>query len=427
MMAAKRGICMSDTENLPPLSGERILSRLKALSRHTDVPGEMTRLTLSPSHCEAAAEVLALFRAAGMEAGIDPLGSVFGRRASERNDARTLIIGSHIDTVPNGGIYDGVLGVMAGLAVVERLNAEGRRLPFALEVMAFSDEEGVRFPSTMSSSRAVAGTLDAAALDEKDRDGISRREALAAFGCDPSGWASIARDPSRLVGYLELHIEQGPVLESRDEALGVVSAIAGCSRGNVRIKGKAGHAGTTPMHLRQDALTAAAEMILLIEKLGRDTLDLVATVGVISAKPGAVNVIPAEVSFSYDIRSAKDAIRVRAVATMMGRCREIAEERGVEVDIEMTYAIPAATCDEGLKAALKVGVGAANEVSEIPSGAGHDAMVFRNVCPQAMLFVRSRDGLSHHPDEYTSAEDIGLAAEALYRAVIALAEAEPVS
>jgi allantoate deiminase len=418
---------MSDTKTTDPLSGERILQRLKALARHTDVGGEMTRLSLSPSHRRAADEVIGLFRAAGLDASIDALGSVVGRRPAARNDARTLLIGSHIDTVPNGGIYDGILGVMTGLAVVERLNAEGRRLPFSLEVMAFSDEEGVRFPSTLTASRAVAGSFDPAALDEKDRDGISRREALKDFGCDPDGWPAVARDPATLVGFLEVHIEQGPVLESAGEALGVVSAIAGVSRGKVHVRGKAGHAGTTPMHMRRDALTAAAEMILMIEKLGQETLDLVATVGVATIRPGAVNVIPGEASFSYDIRSARDPIRVRAVATALGRCREIAEGRGVEVEIEMSYAQPAAVCDDGLKAALASGIGATAGVEEVLSGAGHDAMAFRNVCPQAMLFVRSRDGLSHHPDEFSTEQDIGRAAEALYGAVLALAEAEPVS
>jgi allantoate deiminase len=408
-----------------PLAGDAIVARLKALARHTDVPGEMTRLTLSPAHRAAADEVLGWFRAAGMTAEIDPLGSVVGRYRAARNDAKTLLIGSHIDTVPNGGIYDGPLGVMAGLAVVEELRRQGRQLPFAIEVLAFSDEEGVRFPSPFSSSRAVAGTFDEKLLSEADKDGVTRGEALKAFGCDPAQWARAARPRENLLGYLELHIEQGPVLEAEGEALGIVSAIVGLSRGKVTVKGKAGHAGTTPMRLRKDALTAAAEMVLAFEALARGQDDLVATVGMLSVRPGAGNVIPDTVAFSYDLRSSADATRVKALATVLGRCREIAEERGATVDIDMTSATPAAHSDAGLMEAIATGIGRQGLTARrLLSGAGHDAMVFRTVCPQAMIFVRSKDGLSHHPDEFTTVEDIGLAAQALYDAVIALAERE---
>jgi allantoate deiminase len=416
------------TTAVSPLSGESIVARLRALAHHTDIPGEMTRLSLSPSHRTAADEVLGLFRAAGMTAGIDPLGSVVGRYASGRNDAKTLLIGSHIDTVPNGGIYDGPLGVMAGLAVVEELARQGKKLPFDIEVLAFSDEEGVRFPSPFSSSRAVAGTFDEKLLAEMDRDGISRADALAAFGCDPARWSEARRDPKNLVGYIELHIEQGPVLEANDEVLGVVSAIVGLSRGRITLTGKAGHAGTTPMDMRKDALTAACEIVLALEKLGRETDDLVATVGNLTVSPGAGNVIPGKATFVYDIRSSKDAVRVRALALAMGRAREIAEERGLEIDIEMTGATPAASCDPALMDAFSSAIARQGGTPRrLVSGAGHDAMVFRNVCPQAMMFVRSKDGLSHHPDEFTTSEDIGKAAQALYDAVLALAESPGVS
>ncbi|MGL4241767.1 MAG: allantoate amidohydrolase [Beijerinckiaceae bacterium] len=408
-----------------PLDGETIAARLKALARHTDVPGEMTRVSLSPAHRTAADELLGWFRAAGMTAEIDPLGSVVGRYGAERNDTKTLLIGSHIDTVPNGGIYDGILGVVAGLAVVEELQRQKKRLPFAIEVLGFSDEEGVRFPSPFSSSRAVAGTFDEKLLAEKDRDGVSRAEALKAFGCDPTQWPRAARKREEILGYVELHIEQGPVLEAEGEALGVVSAIVGLSRGKVTVSGKAGHAGTTPMHLRKDALTAAAEMVLSFEKIARDQDDLVATVGVMTVKPGAGNVIPDTVAFSFDMRSSDDRTRVKALALAMGRCREIADERGVAVEIDLQSATPAAQSDPRLMEALAAGIGANGKAPRrLLSGAGHDAMVFRTVCPQAMLFVRSREGLSHHPDEYTTPEDIGLAVRALYDAVLKLAESE---
>ncbi len=403
-----------------PLSGDVIVDRLTALARHTDVPGQMTRLSLSPAHRAAADEVLALFRAAGLAAEIDPLGTVVGRLPCGSNDAKLLLIGSHIDTVPDGGIYDGILGVMAGLAVIEELKRTGRKLPFDVELLAFSDEEGVRFPSPFSSSRAVAGTFDAKLLDERDKNGVSRGEALKAFGCDPSLWPTVARDRERLLGYLELHIEQGPVLESAGHPLGVVSAIVGLSLGRMTVTGAAGHAGTTPMHLRRDALACAAEIVLALEAMARENDEIVATVGRLTVSPGAGNVIPGTVSFSYDIRSPRDAARVKALALAMGRAREIAEERGCSIDIEMTTAMPAAISDAHLKAAL--GKAAGEHAPELVSGAGHDAMIFRNVCPQAMLFVRSKNGLSHHPEEFTSAEDIGIAARALHDAVVALAE-----
>jgi allantoate deiminase len=406
-----------------PLSGETIVARLQSLARHTDVPGEMTRLSLSPSHRKAADEILGLFRAAGMEARIDPLGSVIGRYASDRNDARTLIIGSHIDSVPNGGIYDGPLGVMAGLAVIEELARQGKRLPFDIEIFAFSDEEGVRFPSSFSSSRAVAGTFDAKMLDEKDKDGVTRAEALTAFGCDPARWAEVKRDARTLVGYLEVHIEQGPVLEAENEALGVVSAIVGLSGGRMTITGKAGHAGTTSMDQRKDALTCACEIVLALEKIGRETDNLVATVGQLTVSPDAGNIIPGMVSFGYDIRSSRDGVRVKALARAMGRAREIADERGVEIDIAMTSALPASASDPALMEALSSAITRqAGKARHLVSGAVHDAMIFRTVCPHAMLFVRSKDGLSHHPDEFTTAEDIGKAARALYDAVMVLAE-----
>jgi allantoate deiminase len=404
------------------LSGEAIERRLRELAEFTDVPGQMTRLSLSPSHRKAADMLLTWFKAAGMTAEIDAMGSVVGRYGSASNDAKTLIIGSHIDTVPNGGIYDGNLGVITGLALVEELSKQGKRLPFAIEVIAFSDEEGVRFPSALSSSRAIAGKLEAKALDEKDRDGISRREALIAFGCNPDDWQKCQRNPADLMGYLEVHIEQGPVLEAHLEPLGVVTGIAGTSRGTITITGKAGHAGTTPMSMRRDALTAAAEVILAIEKIARDSDGLVTTVGVVTIAGQAVNVIPGEVTISYDIRAGQDKVRVRGVAQAIGVAKEIAEARNCVAEIDMTYAAPAAESDPAFVSAFSSAIKKqTGQVIALPSGAGHDAMVFRNVCPQAMLFIRCKDGLSHHPEEHATVADIGAGAQALFDAVIELA------
>jgi allantoate deiminase len=405
--------------------GAALVDRLKALATCTDVPGEMTRLTLSPAHRQAAEMVRGWFAEAGLAVKMDALGSVVGRHATSRPEARTLLIGSHLDTVPNGGIYDGPLGVIVGLEVVARLAREGKTLPFHIEVIAFADEEGVRFPSALSSSRAMAGQFDPKVLDEKDDHGITRRDALMAFGVDPDRWSDVCREPSSLVGYLEVHIEQGHVLEAANEALGVVSAISGTSRGKLTFKGKAGHAGTIPMNLRQDALAAAAETIVAIEALALQTEGLLATVGVLTIPTAAVNVIPGEVAIIYDIRAKTDRERVRGVAQALGLAREIAERRNILIDIDMAYAAPAAVSDPALMDALASAIQAqGGKGLRLPSGAGHDAMSFRTTCPQAMLFVRCKGGVSHHPEEHAEPDDIARAAQALYETVLRLADAE---
>lgn len=401
-----------------PLDGEAIAARLKALARFTDVPGEMTRLTLSPAHRAAAGEVAGWFRAAGLEdVHMDGTGSIVGRYAADRPGAKTLIIGSHIDTVRNAGIYDGNLGVLAGLAAVEQLHREGRRLPCAIELIAFADEEGVRFLSTLTSSKALAGTFDPACLYDVDADGISRREALAAFGAPADAIAGLARDPAATLGYVEVHIEQGPVLEALGLPLGIVTAIAGATRGVVRLEGQAGHSGTLPMPMRHDALAAAAEIILEVERRGRADVapaSLVATVGTLHIPGGAVNVVPGAVQFSIDVRSSDDAVREAAVADIAEEIARICTRRGIARDIAWGYEAPAAPCDPALQAGLAAAVESLGlTVHRLPSGAGHDAMVFRGLLPMAMLFVRSRNG-SHNPQEYAAPEDIGLAAKALH-------------
>ena len=248
--------------NLSPLDGEVLEKRLELLSHHTDEPGRMTRLYLSNSHRAATQTVADWMRSAGMVARLDAAANVVGRYEGAPGATKTLLIGSHIDTVRNAGWYDGNLGVVTGIAVVAELNRLGRRLPFAIEVIAFGDEEGVRFPSTLTGSKAIAGCFDPASLDERDAGGMTRRDWLEALGCIAADIPSVARDPSQLLGYLEVHIEQGPVLEAKDLPVGVVTAINGVSRGEVRVTGVAGHAGTLPMPMRHDAVAAAAEMTL---------------------------------------------------------------------------------------------------------------------------------------------------------------------
>ena len=405
-----------------PMDGASVLARLQALAALTDVPGEMTRLSLSPAHKAAALQVAEWFRAAGLEqVHIDATGSVTGRHVAGAPGASTLILGSHIDTVRNAGIYDGNLGVLVALAAVEAL--AGRRLPFHVDVVAFADEEGVRFPSTLTSSRALAGTFDPACLDDRDAEGITRRAALAAFGAPPpESIPSLARDPAGTLGYVEVHIEQGPVLDAQGLPLGIVTGIAGASRATLRLSGEAGHSGTLPMAMRRDSLAAAAECVLMVEAIGRRDAapsGLVATVGMLEVPGAAVNVVPGEVRLSIDVRAPDDAVRKAAVADLSREIAAIAARRGIACDLKWGHEAPAAPCDPVLQERLAAAVRRLGLPDfRLPSGAGHDAMVFRGVLPMAMLFVRSQNG-SHNPREHAHPQDIGLAARALYEMLTA--------
>lgn len=392
--------------------GRRLMDRLEALARFTDDPDGLTRLYLSPSHRRAADALSGWMRDAGMDVRMDGLGTLIGHYAGSANNDRTLVIGSHIDTVRNAGKYDGALGVLAAVTAVEVLAQEGRRLPVAIDVVAFGDEEGIRFPSTLRSSRGLAGTLDPAALDERDALGISVREALDGFGCDPTRYAAYPRETT--LGFIEVHIEQGPVLERAGRSVGVVTAINGAQRLSVAVQGHAGHAGTSPMAMRRDSLTAAAEMILAVERIAKETRDVVATVGVIDALPGAVNVIPGETRFTIDARAPVDTARDEAVDAIERAIEGIAARRGLKVRIDTTHRAPATACNAQLIEALDASARAAgHEPLHLPSGAGHDAMAMAALCPVAMLFVRCAGGISHHPAEAITLEDADAAMRVL--------------
>lgn len=394
--------------------GAAIAARLDALAAISDEPGVLTRLYLGPAHRRAVDLVTLWMREAGMAVALDGVASVIGRYEGTVAGAPALVIGSHIDTVRNAGRFDGNLGVVTGLEVVRALHRRGKRYPFAIEVAAFGDEEGVRFASTLGGSRAMAGRFDAAILDERDADDVSRREALQGFGCDVAAIPRSARSAADTVGYVEVHIEQGPVLEARGLAVGVVTAINGASRGMIELTGKAGHAGTTPMDLRRDALAAAAEIILAVERRARAEPELVATVGFIETPGGAVNTVPGKVRLTLDLRSPSDARRTAALGALEAEIRAIAGPRGIGCEIAMSYQAPAAPCDADLSARLAASVQRCGHPAvSLPSGAGHDAMAFRGILPFAMLFVRCRDGLSHHPQEYAAPGDIDVAARVL--------------
>lgn len=388
--------------------GTRVMGRLDALSSFSSEPHALTRLYLTPEHAAAARQVMAWMEEAGMAASIDAVGNVVGRYEAAEPGRPALLMGSHIDTVRDAGKYDGNLGVVAAIEAVAALHAEGERLPFAIEVIAFGDEEGVRFPTTLSGSRAVAGTFDPHALQSRDAEGVSLERALRAFGCDPSAIPGVARRHDRVLGFVELHIEQGPVLEKLGLPVGVVTAINGASRFRIEVMGVAGHAGTVPMELRHDALTAAAEMILAIERRAKGAPEpgLVATVGRIEASPGAPNVIPGKVTFTLDVRSPSDADRHKVVDDLAAALGTYAARRHVRIRIDRTYDEPAVACDKSLIEQLAAAVRRAGiEPHHLPSGAGHDAMALAALCPVAMLFVRCRGGISHNPAESITAED----------------------
>ncbi len=358
----------------------------------------------------------------GMRVHVDAAGNlrgVLGGGAAETR--KRLLIGSHLDTVPDAGAFDGVLGVVMGIALVEMLATT--QLPLDIEVIGFAEEEGVRFGHPFIGSRAVAGTLDAALLGQRDQSGISIRDAISGFGLDADRIPAARIDPSA-IGYVEFHIEQGPVLEAAGLPVGVVDAIAGQTRLVVTFEGRAAHAGTTPMHLRRDALTAAAEWIAAVEQRARAEGGLVATVGTVEVAPNASNVIPSRVRLSLDVRHADDGVRRKAIGLMRAAAQAIAAARGLHVGIAPVLDQPPVRMDAGLGAMLERSVEDCDIARlRLVSGAGHDAMILAPVIPVAMLFVRSPDGISHHPDESASASDVAVALSVGRRFIERLGEA----
>jgi allantoate deiminase len=394
--------------------GAAVLRRLDELAQFSSEPDALTRLYLTPQHKAAALQVASWMRQAGMTAEIDAVGNVVGRYEGLSPEAPTLLVGSHIDTVKNAGKYDGNLGVVVGIQAVAELHSRRELLPFAIEVIAFGDEEGVRFPVTLTGSKAVAGVLDPATLAAKDKDGISLGEALREFGCDPMGMPAVSRRRRNVLGYLEAHIEQGPVLDAEGLPVGIVTAISGASRFTIRVVGEAGHAGTVPMELRKDGVAAAAEMVLAVERLAMATSDLVATVGVIEALPGAANVIAAEARFTLDLRSPSDDVRHEAVTALQQEFGGIAQRRNVAFSMERSYDEAAAPCARWLTQALERSVERFGlQIQRLPSGAGHDGLAITSLCPIAMLFVRCAGGVSHNPAESISLEDADIATRVL--------------
>jgi hydantoinase/carbamoylase family amidase len=391
------------------------ISRAAALARHSDSPQHYTRTYLSPAHQAAARQLAQWMAEAGMAVRVDAVGSVIGRYEGSPG-ARTLLFGSHFDSVRNGGKYDGVLGILVPIACVAGLHRAGERLPYAIEVAAFADEEGARFQTSFLASRALleGAAPFAALLERRDADGISMAEAMRAAGLDPARLDEARIDTTRIAAYVEVHIEQGPVLLGRGAPLGVVTSIAGGSRHLVRVLGQAGHAGTVPMPMRHDALAAAAQMVLAVEEIA-GAHGAVGTVGMLNVRDGTGNVIPGEVELSVDIRAPEDVLRHHVEDEVFARFAAIARERGVEVAKEKRHEVSAAPCARWLQDLLAGSIGAVGcEPVRLPSGAGHDAMILAEAVDVGMLFVRcGAGGVSHNPAETVTREDAQLAVEAI--------------
>lgn len=396
-------------------TGAEIMAMLEALGEISEQADALTCSYLSPAHLRTAALLKEWMLAAGLSADIDNVGNVVGRWRCADVDAGTLITGSHYDTVINGGRYDGRLGVVLPIVVVAQLRQSGVTLPFDLEIIAFADEEGVRFKSTFIGSSAIAGTFDPVLLTKCDANDVTLEAALHKAGLDPTGIPRLARDPQKVLGFVEVHIEQGPVLLEREEALGVVTSIAGSVRYNVSITGLAGHAGTVPMSLRRDAAVAAAEIVLAVEQRCSAECGLVGTVGRLEVPNGAINVIPGRCELTIDLRAGEDSQRDAALADVLHEIEAIAALRQVDVKVDKLMSAAAAPCAESMQRrwAASIERTTGQIPFYLPSGAGHDAMKMAEITDVGMLFVRcGNDGISHHPDETMTLEDAGLAARA---------------
>jgi allantoate deiminase len=400
----------------------RVLERCATLGTFSEEPDHLTRRYGTAALRQVNATVAEWMRAAGMAARQDHLGNLIGRYDGATPGARTLLLGSHLDTVRDAGRYDGPLGVLVALACVERLHARGRRLPYAIETLAFADEEGLRYQSGYLGSSVYAGRFDAATLARPDADGVTLAEAIRAFGGDPAALAGDARAKDDLLGYYEVHIEQGPVLEARDLPVGIVSSIQGQSRFSVRFTGQAGHAGTVPPSLRRDALVGAALFVLAVESLARATPDLVATVGRLSVQPGASNVIPGAVTLSLDVRHPQDSARKTACHELKTAAEAFASTRGLILEWQPLGSSRSVACSPRLAGLLERAIARRGLAPfRLASGAGHDGVMISKLTEIAMLFVRCAGGVSHNPAESVTPTDVAVAIAVLEDALALLA------
>lgn len=396
------------------MDGQSVMSRCDILATCSEEPDRLTRRFASDAMRRAHEHVSKWMREAGMTVRRDNIGNLRGRYDAVAPGSPTLILGSHLDSVRNAGKYDGPLGVLVAIAAVQRLHDRKLRLPFAIEVVGFADEEGLRFASTYLGSRALAGRFDPGDLERNDASGIAMAEAIRGFGGDPERIGDDRWRDGKPLAYCEVHIEQGPQLEERGLPVGVVSAISGQNRYVLTFAGVAGHAGTVPMEHRRDALAAAAEFVLEAEREARARPGLVATVGQLNVQPGAVNVIPGQVDLSLDIRHADDATRAGAAEQILERANAIANQRKLAVAVALISENMAVRCAPRLVSLLSQAVrDLGHDVVQLPSGAGHDAVAMSTLTDVAMLFVRCRGGVSHNPTESVTVEDVSVAMNVL--------------
>ncbi|MCF4099216.1 M20 family metallo-hydrolase [Maritalea mediterranea] len=393
--------------------GKLTAERLTEIAKCSEAGPGVTRLPFTREHADALQLIEGWMQDAGLETHLDAAGTLVGRTTFP-GASQTLYMGSHQDSVRHGGAYDGIMGVALPILALKKLKDEGITLPFNVEILAFADEEGVRFPTALIGSRALAGSYDPAVLDLKDRDGISIDQAMRAFGLSPDNIPKLKRNNNRALGFVEVHIEQGPMLQDEDLSLGVVTAICGIERHSVTFHGVSGHAGTLPMRNRQDALVGASKLISYVNELAVNTEHLRATVGALDISPNVVNAVPNEARLTVEMRSADDAVRAEAAQQIEDKAKEIAETNRLTVSYDKTYAQPAQQCADSLRSPLAEAVKAQlGRALALPSGATHDASAMADLGPMAMMFVRCKDGISHNPAEYASPEDMGDAVQVL--------------
>lgn len=405
------------------INADRLWDRLMQLSKiGPQEAGGVTRLSFSPEERAAKNLVAGFMKEAGLAVREDEVGNLIGRKEGKNPEAPVVLVGSHLDSVPNGGNFDGPLGVLSGVEILQAMHEQGIETEHPVEVIAFTDEEGTRFGYGMIGSRGIAGLLRRSELEMRDEAGISIAEAMEKSGLDPAHIEGAAREPGSVKAYVELHIEQGRVLESRGLSVGVVSGVAGPLWLKFVLEGEAGHAGATPMSMRRDPLAAAAQVMLAIEREAAREEISVGTVGKLQVFPGGVNIIPGRVEFTLDLRDVDVAVRDKVEQAIMQEAEAICERRGVRLQVELLQRIDPAVCSTEIQSAIREACAAEGlETITLPSGAGHDCMQLTGLCPVGMIFARSKDGISHNPAEYTSKEDCANGAKVLYRTVLSLA------
>ncbi|WP_226037854.1 Zn-dependent hydrolase [Aquibacillus saliphilus] len=406
------------------INEQRLWNRINELGRvGVDVNGGLTRLSFTDEERAAKQLVRKYMIDAGLQIREDEIGNLFGKLPGNNPNAKTVLIGSHVDTVLNGGMFDGALGVLIGIEVLQTLREKGLTTENSVEVVAFTDEEGTRFSTGMIGSKAFTGQLTSDDLTNNfDKQGISIAEAMTSQGYSPNKLETVKVEPESIKCFLEVHIEQGKILESNSVAVGSVTGIVGVRWLRVKLQGEAGHAGTTPMPLRRDPLAAAAEMITVVENLAKVQEGTVATVGQLSVNPGGVNIIPSDVEFTIDLRDLSDELLEQLLVGISSGVDSICSKRGITYTIEELHKLSGVSCSNEIKEEINTSIEKQGlEVIELPSGAGHDAMVMATFTETGMIFLRTKDGISHRPEEWADKEDVSMGAQVLYDTVLNLA------